>query len=158
MSLELNILSRHVSSSLLSLKCEITPILRYCSIYILFLKQSLVSSKISKIQILLYNIAIILCVYEFYSEKLSRFVNQSLKHSVSQTRSTHSKGSYPLPILQFFYRTRVRSLSGVHFSFDVLPSCADQGSCAHKCCVKIFRTVTRNDVNKGRSQIIKMEI
>ena len=36
MSLELNILSRHVSSSLLSLKCEITPILRYCSIYILF--------------------------------------------------------------------------------------------------------------------------
>ena len=150
MSLELNILSRHVSSSLLSLKCEITPILRYCSIYILFLKQSLVSSKMSKIQILLYNIAIILCVYEFYSEKLSRFVNQSLKHSVSQTRSTHSKGSYPLPTLQFFF---------IRPETDHCQGCIFRLTCSHheltkdhvltSAYVQISRTVTRNAVNKN---------
>ena len=36
--------------------------------------------------------------------------------------------------------------SGVHFSLDVLPSWADRGSSAY---VKIFRTVTRNAVNKS---------
>ena len=32
-----------------------------------------------------------------------------------------------------FGYTGLYMLSGVHFSFDVLPSWADQGSCAHKC-------------------------
>ena len=53
-------------------------------------------------------------------------------------RHIYSKSSFPL------------LRPGVHFSFDVLTSWADQGSCAHKCIyVKIFRTVTRNAVNKG---------
>ena len=39
---------------------------------------------------------------------------------------------------------------GVHFSFDVLPMGADQGSPRiTSAYVKIFRTVTRNAVNKS---------
>ena len=41
------------------------------------------------------------------------------------------------------------SCARVHFSFDVLPSWAKQGSCAHKCVCWNFITVTRNAVNKS---------
>ena len=54
-------------------------------------------------------------------------------------------------VVRFFYYIGAKlSTAGVHFSFDVLPSWADQGSCAHKCVyVKTFRNVTRNAVNKS---------
>ena len=35
--------------------------------------------------------------------------------------------------LETLAQTKICFRSGVHFSFDVLPSWADQGSCAHKC-------------------------
>ena len=36
-------------------------------------------------------------------------------------------------LVKFFFWTNIRYETGVHFSLDVLPSWADQGSCAHKC-------------------------
>ena len=44
---------------------------------------------------------------------------------------------------------QIKETPGVHNSFDVLPSGADQGSCAHKCVCYIFFTVARNAVNKS---------
>ena len=75
-------------------------------------------------------------IYEYYISTVSTFTSDChccIHHLVSIGFVLWVFGSNP----------------GVHFSFDVLPSWADHGSCAHKCVCYNFRTVTRNAVNKS---------